>query len=119
MVHETDDKYLAAVVNAGADHYLLDLLAPGHVYVRRADVTDASALSAHDLANRKGGNFHIANDPDNRANSGFHELRVFVCNEIRDELVRSENIRFRNRNIEKWNMKGVFASNEEIGAACT
>jgi hypothetical protein len=124
MVFENNDRYLAAVINAGADHYLLDLLAPGHVYVRRADITDASALSAHDLANREGGMFHIAFREEDSEKGSIESLKSFVCNPtgpIGAYLSRTDEFHRKDihlRNIDRWYGKGVFASGNELQRAC-
>jgi hypothetical protein len=49
----------ALMLNAFADHYLEDLLAPGHVRSQRADVYDLFAMGSHDYYNKEGVLFEL------------------------------------------------------------
>ena len=49
--------YGALVANAVADHYLLDLFAPGHVMAARQTIPAEIALAMHDHANAVGAHF--------------------------------------------------------------
>lgn len=55
--------YGALVANALADHYLLDLLAPGHVMGARQTIPGEIALAMHDYANKTGVNFVLDEEP--------------------------------------------------------
>jgi hypothetical protein len=51
--------YWALVNNAIADHYLLDLFAPGHVMSARQTIPEELALAMHDSANETGAFFSV------------------------------------------------------------
>lgn len=51
--------YGALVANAIADHFLLDLFAPGHVMAARQTIPGEFALGMHDYANRVGVHFML------------------------------------------------------------
>jgi hypothetical protein len=48
----------ALFVNAIGDHYLQDFFAPGHITVRRSQITDLFANAMHDAANVLGATLH-------------------------------------------------------------
>lgn len=48
----------ALFVNAIGDHYLQDFFAPGHITVRRSQITDLFANAMHDAANVRGATLH-------------------------------------------------------------
>lgn len=99
----------ALVLNAGADHYLLDFMVPGHAFTLRASLSDAASLTEHDRINRQGRRFLI----DVNAHR-VKQVWEHLCS--KDDL-KAEQFR---RLVLVGNVDGkkLFKSQDEVREAC-
>ena len=99
----------ALVLNAGADHYLLDFMVPGHVFTPRASLSDAAALTEHDRINRQGRRFRIEVNADR-----VKQVREHLCSE---DDPKAEQLR---KLVLLTDVRGkkLFRSQDELREAC-
>ncbi len=82
----------ALFVNAIGDHYLQDFFAPGHITVRRSQMTDLFANAMHDAANEKGATFHPGEGSGvQRMNDTIRDIKAAIAARTEPVNVAPEN----------------------------